>query len=109
MMEHACLLRPRGYLLRLAHCAILVLFAGAAGAWAAESPPAEGPMSCESTAVSTGAADSTAEPTPIGPGDLLSINVYGQDDLTGTQVVAGDGTVRIALVEKPLHVSGLSL
>lgn len=112
MMEHARprLLRSHGYPLRLAHWALLaLLLAAAGGVRAQQALPAEGAVSCQSAALPAAAADSmAAQPTPIGPGDSISINVYGQQDLTGTQTVAADGTIHVALIDKPLRVAGMS-
>ena len=110
MMELARirLLRPRGYALRLAHWGAIALLAVAGNAWAAGTEPAQGAMTCQSADVPATLADAVTGPTPIGPGDVISINVYGQQDLTGTQTVAGDGTIHVALVDKPLSISGLT-
>jgi polysaccharide biosynthesis/export protein len=109
MMEHVRRrpLRPRGYLLRAAQWALALLLVGAGTAWAAGTVPAPGSLTCQSTDVSATLAQATGS-TPIGPGDLIAITVYGQQDLTGTQTVAGNGTIRIALVDKPLQIGGLS-
>lgn len=76
---------------------------------AARALAAQVPLTCQTTDAPAALAQSMAErPAPIGPGDLISINVYGQPDLTGTQTIAADGTIHVALVDKPLKVAGLS-
>ncbi len=45
--------------------------------------------------------------TQLGPGDGLSIRVYGQPDMDSTVVVSEDGTIPVPLVG-PVKVSGLS-
>lgn len=111
MMEHARirLLRPSGYAFRLAQYVIVLLLAAAGSAWAAGMAPPDQPMTCQSTDTPALAVDwMSSAPTPIGPGDTIAITVDGQADLTGTQVVAPDGTIRLVLVHQPLRVGGLS-
>jgi polysaccharide export outer membrane protein len=43
----------------------------------------------------------------LGPGDSISIRVYGQPDMDATQYVADDGTIRVALAGA-IAVGGLS-
>jgi polysaccharide export outer membrane protein len=43
----------------------------------------------------------------IGPGDSITIQVYGQPDMSGTVYVADNGTIPVALAG-PVQVSGLS-
>jgi polysaccharide biosynthesis/export protein len=43
----------------------------------------------------------------LGPGDSVSIQVYGQPDMSSTEYVADDGTINVALVGR-VPVSGLS-
>ena len=43
----------------------------------------------------------------LGPGDSVTISVYGQSDLNGTVYVSDDGTIPVALTG-PVKVSGLS-
>jgi polysaccharide biosynthesis/export protein len=43
----------------------------------------------------------------LGPGDSVTISVYGQPDLNGTVYVSDDGTIPVALTG-PVKVSGLS-
>jgi polysaccharide export outer membrane protein len=45
--------------------------------------------------------------TQLGPGDLISVQVYGQPDMNGTLYVADDGTINVPLVGH-VHVLGLS-
>jgi len=57
----------------------------------------------------------SADPTPpadarlmrLGPGDSLSIQVYGQPDMSSTEYVADDGTINVPLVGH-IQVAGLS-
>jgi polysaccharide export outer membrane protein len=44
---------------------------------------------------------------PLGPGDQVNIQVYGQPDMTTTAYVADDGTVRVPLAGA-VHVAGAS-
>jgi polysaccharide export outer membrane protein len=44
---------------------------------------------------------------PLGPGDSVSIQVYGQPDMSSTEYVADDGTINLPLVGH-VQVSGLS-
>lgn len=62
------------------------------------------------TALVCQAGEPSQEKSPLlqlGPGDSVSIHVYGQPDMDATQYVADDGTVRIALAGN-VPVSGLS-
>jgi polysaccharide biosynthesis/export protein len=43
----------------------------------------------------------------LGPGDSVTIHVYGQPDMDTTEYVADDGTIRVALAGA-VHVAGLS-
>src|SRR6267378_8619088 len=43
----------------------------------------------------------------LGPGDSVTLHVYGQPDMDTTEYVADDGTIRVALAGA-VHVSGLS-
>lgn len=57
------------------------------------------------------AADSPAPEVPplmqLGPGDAISLRVYGQPDMDATQYIADDGTIRVALAGA-VTVGGLS-
>jgi polysaccharide biosynthesis/export protein len=44
----------------------------------------------------------------IGPGDLVTVQVYGQQDLTTTNAVSDDGNLSMPLIGK-VHIGGLSL
>ena len=44
---------------------------------------------------------------PLGPGDEVSVHVFGQPNMDGTMYVADDGTVQVPLAG-PVHVAGLS-
>ena len=57
-------------------------------------------------------ADDAHVPEPLrilqlGPGDSVTLHVYGQSDMDSTQYVADDGTIRVALAG-PVGVTGLS-
>lgn len=41
-------------------------------------------------------------------GDSVSLQVYGQPDMAATQNISDDGYIRVALLEAPVHVAGLS-
>jgi polysaccharide export outer membrane protein len=58
------------------------------------------------TAPASAAADSRRL-LQLGPGDSVSIQVYGQPDMSSTEYVADDGTINVALVGR-VQVSGLS-
>lgn len=44
---------------------------------------------------------------PLGPGDEVTVHVFGQPNMDGTMYIAEDGTVRVPLAG-PVHVAGLS-
>lgn len=44
---------------------------------------------------------------PLGPGDEVTVHVFGQPNMDGTMYIADDGTVRVPLAG-PVHVAGLS-
>lgn len=44
---------------------------------------------------------------PLGPGDEVTVHVFGQPNMDGTMYVADDGTVQVPLAG-PVHVAGLS-
>src|SRR6185437_13133582 len=44
---------------------------------------------------------------PLGPGDEVTVHVYGQPNMNGTMYVADDGTVQVPLAG-PVRVAGLS-
>jgi polysaccharide export outer membrane protein len=62
-----------------------------------------------------GAVQAAAEPLPpgdvsslrVGPGDSLSIQVYGQPDMSSTEYVDDDGTINVPLVGH-VQIAGLS-
>jgi len=55
-----------------------------------------------------GAGPATHQPLlPLGPGDEVTVHVFGQPNMDGTMYVADDGTVQVPLAG-PVHVSGLS-
>lgn len=43
---------------------------------------------------------------PLGPEDLLAVNVYGAPELSRTARVAADGTIRLPMLDHPLPVAG---
>ncbi|HTT03884.1 MAG TPA: SLBB domain-containing protein [Steroidobacteraceae bacterium] len=65
---------------------------GATGATESGSASANGPRE----AASSLGADANRL-VPLGPGDSITVQVYGQPDMTSTVYVADDGTVRIPL------------
>lgn len=44
---------------------------------------------------------------PLGPGDEVTVHVFGQPNMDGTMYIADDGTVQVPLAG-PVHVAGLS-
>jgi polysaccharide export outer membrane protein len=44
---------------------------------------------------------------PIGPNDLLSLTVYDAPELSGTLRVSPQGTISVAMLQKPLNARGL--
>jgi polysaccharide export outer membrane protein len=56
---------------------------------------------------SQGAADAKTPLVQLGPGDSVSISVYGQPDMNATVAVNDDGTIPVALAG-PVMVKGLS-
>jgi polysaccharide export outer membrane protein len=44
---------------------------------------------------------------PLGPGDEVTVHVFGQPNMDGTMYIADDGTVQLPLAG-PVHVAGLS-
>lgn len=44
---------------------------------------------------------------PLGPGDEVTVHVFGQPSMDGTMYIADDGTVQLPLAG-PVHVAGLS-
>jgi polysaccharide export outer membrane protein len=69
---------------------MLLAAASAPGARAADSPEPE-----------------AAPLMQLGPGDAISLRVYGQPDMDATQYIADDGTIRVALAGA-VNVGGLS-
>ena len=43
---------------------------------------------------------------PLGSEDLVSIHVYGAPELTRTVRVAGDGSIRLPMLDRPVEVAG---
>ena len=60
-----------------------------------------------SFAYGTQGGDEARRLMPLGPGDSVSIQVYGQPDMSSTEYVADDGTINLPLVGH-VQVSGLS-
>ncbi len=60
-----------------------------------------------SFAYGTQGGDEARRLMPLGPGDSVSIQVYGQPDMSSTEYVADDGTINLPLVGH-VPVSGLS-
>jgi polysaccharide export outer membrane protein len=44
---------------------------------------------------------------PLGPQDLLAVNVYGAPELTRTVRVSADGAIRLPMLDRPVPVAGL--
>jgi len=75
------------------------------GAAVAAAPPSQSPSQSEQ-----GAGEIAGLKAPLlqlGPGDSVSMQVYGQPDLNSTVYVSDDGTIPVALTG-PVKVAGLS-
>jgi polysaccharide biosynthesis/export protein len=86
-------------LLWLVSSLVLVLGIAARAGNAADLPPAparDAPL-----------IDSPAASAQLGPGDTISIRVFGQPDMDGNLYVADDGTIHLPLVGS-IQVAGLS-
>lgn len=82
---------------------VLVALAGLAGPARAAAPPATAGVGA-----ATGTPAALSSPLlELGPGDEVSMRVFGQPDMDGTMYVADDGTVRVPLAG-PVSVAGLS-
>ena len=64
-------------------------------------------MCVHAFAQDTHVGDEARRLMPLGPGDSVSIQVYGQPDMSSTEYVADDGTINLPLVGH-VQVSGLS-
>lgn len=65
-------------------------------------------LACIGQARSAEGARSVAQPLlPLGPGDEVTVHVFGQPNMDGTMYVADDGTVQVPLAG-PVKVAGLS-
>lgn len=85
--------------------ASLLILGGESAARAAGSPPPAQPVPPAHVA-----GEPIAEPQALlqlGPGDAVTIHVYGQPDMDSTEYVADDGTIHVALAGA-VKVSGLS-
>jgi polysaccharide biosynthesis/export protein len=71
----------------------------------AAEPPSKTGMAAQSGAVA--AKPANAHLSQLGPGDGLSLQVYGQPDMGSSVIVADDGTIQVPLVGA-VPVSGLS-
>ena len=80
--------------------ALLLLTLPAALGWAAQ--PAAG-----IPAVAPAAAVTVSPLTPLGPGDSVTLHVFGQPDMDSVLGIADDGTIRIPLAGS-IQVGGLS-
>lgn len=47
-------------------------------------------------------------PRPIGPGDLLSISVYGAPELSRTARVSPEGSIRLPMLKSPIEARGVT-
>src|SRR5579872_5963591 len=83
---------------------IALLFCGLSAATAA-LPAA--PLDGQTPPDARDSAGSRAPLLQLGPGDSVSIQVYGQPDLNATVYVSDDGTIPVALTG-PVKVAGLS-
>lgn len=52
-------------------------------------------------------APANLPPRPILSGDLLSVSVYGAQELTRSVRVSGDGSIRLPMLSHPVQVKGL--
>ncbi len=90
---------------RAAACALLL---AALPALAADGPPAK-PASPPPTPAATVATQPTAVPEyRVGPGDVLEVVVFGNDDLSRSTNVQTSGTISLALLGD-VNVAGLTL
>lgn len=80
-------------------CLSLPLQAGAAGATpAAGANPAAAATTIASPPGIPSAGDANGQLIHLGPGDLVSVSVYGQPDMDGNVYVADDGTISVPLL-----------
>jgi polysaccharide export outer membrane protein len=78
--------------------------------WSAAAVLALGACQCAAAAPAPPPSDKPAVKTPLlqlGPGDSVSVQVYGQPDLSTTVYVGDDGTVSVPLAGN-IQVAGLS-
>jgi polysaccharide biosynthesis/export protein len=93
--------------LRLALCALLGL--GRAGEVAAAPPAPSTPAKTPAAPLPTPSAEPAVSPDyRVGPGDVLDVTVFGNDDLSRTTTVQTNGTISLALLGD-VAVAGLTL
>lgn len=63
-------------------------------------------MGCAGKVRTTDVPPPATDDTTLGPGDVLTVNVYGEDALTGEHRVAQDGTISFPLLGR-VEVAGL--
>jgi polysaccharide biosynthesis/export protein len=78
--------------------AMVFLCLGAAGSLAAQARLPAG-------SIEVGA---NLPPRPIGPGDLLSISVYGAPELSRTARVSPEGSIRLPMLKSPIEARGVT-
>lgn len=85
------------------HTKVLVFFAVLAGVFpaSAQDPSAERPT------VVTPELGPNLPAQPIGPGDLLSLQVYDSPEIPHTLRVSEDGTIRLPMLKHTIKVEGL--
>lgn len=87
--------------------AILPVMALVLGAAAHGNPELQPPASAPTEQEARELAGFKAPLVQLGPGDTVSVQVYGQPDLSGTLTVSDDGNVPMALTG-PVSVRGMS-
>jgi polysaccharide biosynthesis/export protein len=86
-------------------CVLLLLSLRAAMAWAAQPAPA--PLPVPAAAGIPAAANAVGPLSPLGPGDSVTLHVFGQPDMDTVLGVADDGSIRVPLAGA-VQVGGLS-
>ena len=77
-------------------------------AWAAQPAPAAPPPQPVPAAAGVPAGPNAVSPlTPLGPGDSVTLHVFGQPDMDTVLGIADDGSIRIPLAGS-IQVGGLS-
>lgn len=87
--------------------AIGVLVVGQVSAWASDTPPAKTPP--PASAIPSPSPEAPASPDyRLGPGDVIDVVVFGNDDLSRSTIVQTNGTISMALLGD-VNVAGLTL